>query len=139
MIQSAAGSRLHPLASYQHCQATVTYQAGQSAADRQTTRSGPPGSHHLRQHCTSCTQGIPYAYLNPKPYIKPKPPSLICSDNVKGYLADLAVSKRTTAVPSYATCPFCSSSGTSDLASASLLTLFHVRQLFKLCTWGSHL
>ncbi|DBB01370.1 TPA: hypothetical protein ACH3X1_000039, partial [Trebouxia sp. C0004] len=40
--------------------ATVTDQAGQSAADRQTSRSGPPGSHHLRQHCTSFTQGIPY-------------------------------------------------------------------------------
>jgi len=61
MIQSAAGSKLHPLPNCQLCQARVVDQVRQSAADRQTSRSAPPHSHHLTHHCTSCTQGIPYA------------------------------------------------------------------------------
>jgi len=61
IIQSAAGSKLHPLPNCQLCQATVMDQVRQSAADRQTSISAPPHSHHLTHHCTSCTQGIPYA------------------------------------------------------------------------------
>jgi len=69
MIQSAAGSKLHPLPNWQLCQATVMDQVRQSAADRQTSRSAPPHSHHLTHHCTSCTQGIPYATvgIGPEP------------------------------------------------------------------------
>jgi len=69
MIQSAAGSKLHPRPNWQLCQATVMDQVRQSAADRQTSRSAPPHSHHLTHHCTSCTQGIPYATsgIGPEP------------------------------------------------------------------------
>jgi len=56
MIQSAAGSRLHPLSSLQLRLARVIHQVKQSTADRQTSRFGPPHSHHSTKHCTSCTQ-----------------------------------------------------------------------------------
>jgi len=42
MIQSAAGSKFHPLFSWQLCLARVIHQDRQSAADRQTSRFGPP-------------------------------------------------------------------------------------------------
>jgi len=69
MIQSAAGSKLHPLPNCQLCQATVMDQVRQPAGDRQTSRSAPPHNHHLTHHCTSCTQGIPYATsgIGPEP------------------------------------------------------------------------
>ena len=58
MIQDATGSKLHPLFSWQLCQARVTEQSSQSVAGRQTSRSAPPASHHLTKHCTSCRQPI---------------------------------------------------------------------------------
>ena len=69
MIQSAAGSNLHPLVNQQQCPTTVPGPVRQTAADRQTSRSGPPHNHHLSKHCTSCTQGIQNATrgIGPEP------------------------------------------------------------------------
>ncbi len=58
MIQSATGSKLHPFPSWQLLLIRLTNQVRQIAADRQTSRFGPPHNHHSTKHCTTCTQPI---------------------------------------------------------------------------------